>query len=139
MARNHPAVRRQAGFSLLEVLVAFTVFALVLGVLLRVFGDSQRAAAMVQGYTRAVMLAESQLVEALADRPYDVRNDSGEQYGMEWQLSIERYEEDWDQNHQPSLDSYRIEVTVQWQDGARTRSYQLQTLAISSASEARKG
>ena len=137
MTRVHFPRSRQSGFSLLEVLVAFTVFALIVGVLLGVFSGSQRAAATVQGYTAAVMVAEARLAEAAADRPYQDRSESGEEHGIKWTVRVERYEEDWGDNHQPTVEPYRLEVTVTWPDGARTREYRLETLMGSGSGDTR--
>lgn len=49
----------QRGFSLLEVLVAFAILSLSLGVLLQVFATGLRNAGVTDDYTRATLYAES--------------------------------------------------------------------------------
>nr|MCH9696616.1 prepilin-type N-terminal cleavage/methylation domain-containing protein [Gammaproteobacteria bacterium] len=51
----------QSGFSLLEILVAFTIMAISVTVLLEIFGKNTQIAFHSQNYTRAISLAESLL------------------------------------------------------------------------------
>ena len=55
--------RTSAGFTLLEVLVAFVILALTLGVILRIFSGGLRNAALAGDYSHAMLLAESRLAE----------------------------------------------------------------------------
>ena len=52
---------RQSGFSLLEILVAFGVLSLCLGVLLRIFAGGGQIARTADEYYRAILTAESML------------------------------------------------------------------------------
>ena len=49
------------GFSLLEVLVAFSVLAVTLGVLLQIFSSGLRRAQLAEEYSYAVLVAQSEL------------------------------------------------------------------------------
>ncbi|OPH17317.1 general secretion pathway protein GspI, partial [Azospirillum brasilense] len=53
--------RGQQGLTLLELLVAFAIMALALGMLYRAMGGSARSVADVDRYQRAVVLAQSLL------------------------------------------------------------------------------
>lgn len=55
---------RQAGFSLLEILVAFSVMALAVVVLMRVFSGALQGIARAEDYARATSLAQSKIAQA---------------------------------------------------------------------------
>src|SRR5260221_7348945 len=61
-APQQPADNRSsAGFTLIEILVAFTVATLLLGALYQVFSTGLRSSASAEHYADAVLLAESGL------------------------------------------------------------------------------
>lgn len=65
-ALNMPANRRSAkyltqGFSLLEILVAFMLLAMAMGVLMQIFSRGVTGATLADRYARATMYAESKL------------------------------------------------------------------------------
>ncbi len=65
------------GFSLLEVLAAFVILALVGTVLFRLFGASLNNAGAADEYSRAVLYAESRLAAAAAVVPLQEGSDQG--------------------------------------------------------------
>lgn len=69
-ARCAPRVGiRQRGFSLLEVLVAFVILALVATALFRLFSGALGNMGAAEDYSRAALLAESVLAETAAAQP----------------------------------------------------------------------
>ena len=52
--------RRNSGFSLLEVLAAFVILALVATALFRLFSGSLQNASAAEDWSRALLIAESQ-------------------------------------------------------------------------------
>jgi general secretion pathway protein I len=60
---------RERGFSLLEVLVAFVILALVATALFRLFSGALGNMGAAEEYSRAALIAESVLAEAAATQP----------------------------------------------------------------------
>lgn len=77
---------RTRGFSLVEVLVAFAIMGLSLGVLYQTLGGSMRASAAADTRTRAVLLAESILARYPSVPPSGVQ-DEGVEAEFGWRIS----------------------------------------------------
>ena len=63
MCRLTTRRHKQAGMSLLEVLVAFSIMALSLGVLFNLYSQGPRASALAAATNNAILLGESSLTE----------------------------------------------------------------------------
>ena len=123
---------REAGFSLLEVLVAFVVLALVASVLFRIFSGGLRNVDASERNMRAVLIAESALGGLGAATPLaagTVRSGAADaRYAVE--LTVVPYDEaDAAAALTLPLQLFRVVATVRWDDGAgATRSISLATL-----------
>lgn len=87
-----PGSRTSAGFSLLEVLVAFTLFAVAMGVLMQIFSRGVNGASLASQYARATMYAESKLAAVGQEETLKEGITSGrfdDDYA--WQISIKPY------------------------------------------------
>jgi general secretion pathway protein I len=81
------------GFSLLEVLVAFAVLAISLGVLMQIFSSSLRNADVSHDQAQAVSLAQSLLAGAGIESPLVAGETSGDVDGrMFWRLRINTFQ-----------------------------------------------
>lgn len=105
------------GFTLLEVLVAFLILSLTMGVLMRIVSQSVRALDTAEQHQIAVQMAESKLVEVLADLDRDSRGKAdGRLSGRyRWRSEIEPFHF---ANEEPgkryTVSPWRIRVTVSW-------------------------
>ena len=81
------------GFSMLEVLVAFVILALVGTALFRLFSGALTNAAAAGDYSRAVLVAESVLAEAAGTPPLREASQSGnaDDGRIEWTTRVTPY------------------------------------------------
>ena len=120
--RTPRARRRAAGFSLLEVLVAFVILALVGTALFRLFGASLNNVSLAGDYSRATLYAESRLAAAAVEAPLREGSAQGasEDGRYAWTTQIEPYvapgtTPDQDRMGQMlPLRAWRISVQVTW-------------------------
>ena len=131
--------RTQAGFTLLEVVVAFVLLALTLITVFQIFSAGLARAGDLGEYSRALVVAQSRLavagIEEKIEGPSETRGES-EDRKYRWTLTIQPYEEAPEPGApqpQSSLAMFRIDATVAWEgaDG-RARNLKLSTLTLAS-------
>ena len=77
------------GFSLLEILVAFSIMAIALTIVLRIFGSGVNAAVVSEEYSIAVQIAESLMARVGVEAPLEAGEISGaEAEYYEWLVRI---------------------------------------------------
>ena len=126
---------RQCGFSLLEVLVAFAILSVSLGVLYQAFSTSLRNVSAVDHYSRAMVVAEARLAEAVAEMPFREGSDRGEtDDSYRWEVTVARYEEPEKKfKSKEQYEPYQIEVEVTWGGKRHPQVYRLSTLRLAAA------
>jgi len=123
--------RRNRGFTLLEVLVAFSITALALGVMYRIYAKGTTAAILGKEYAIAVAIAESKLADVGADESLGNDYSSGtENKKYQWQIIIRDHQasDEEDAGLEPTLRMKEIELVISWNSLGKQRSIDLQTL-----------
>jgi general secretion pathway protein I len=83
---------RQAGFSLLEILVAFVILSLSIGVIMRVFSTGMRNIDTAERHTRATLLAENVLSGLGEETALSAGELSGEDgRGYRWRARVSEH------------------------------------------------
>ena len=144
---------RDTGFTLIEILAAFVVFALAFGAVMQALSGSIRNTAQSRGYTQAALMARSKLETLGITEPLEAGSSSGElEEGYRYELEISEYEPppgevsvsggDGNEreapadrgpganagNVQPNVKLYRVMLTVYWGNQRRERHAEFSTL-----------
>ena len=115
------------GFSLLEVLVAFAILGLTLGVLMNVFSGGLRNLGDGSHYTRAVLDAQSRMAEIGLSQPLVPGETSGDvDATYRWSARVVPLA----LSPSGNVSLYQVDVTVKWGEGAAQRAVSLQTLKL---------
>jgi general secretion pathway protein I len=126
----------EAGFTLVEIIVAFTITALILGAMYQLFSTGVRSGTAASSYGEAVMIAESTLDTFGTFRPLvpgEVRDVVG---GRFVRLAVVRARPDLvetaggDATAAAAPMLYQIDIEVTWTEARRTRSVSLTTLRV---------
>lgn len=133
-ARPRRRNERAGGFTLLEVLVGFTVAAVMMTVLLQAFSEGLAGASRSASYAAAVLTAQSELDRVgNGGRISDGTEDRQVQGGYRVVTQVRRYGEA--VAGDPSAFyavPYEILVTVSWREGRQERTVSLRTLRLGS-------
>ncbi len=121
---------KQQGFSLLEILVAFSVMALSLGVLLKIFSYGVQTASLAETYTTSVQIAESLLDRTGIESRIQIGKTSGiidDDYL--WSVTVTPFSWDEDEGDEQGYALYKVGVKV-FRQGEENRAVQLSTLKL---------
>jgi general secretion pathway protein I len=129
--------RREAGFTLIEVVVAFVLLALVLSVSFEIFSTGMARASELDDRARALVVAQSRLAAAGAEEAIKdgVTSGQSEDRRFEWTTTVRRADDSLVSPDGTVPSSayalYRIDVHVAWRGGdSRERSLDLATLSV---------
>jgi general secretion pathway protein I len=125
----------QTGFSLLEIVVAFSIAAGSLALLYRIQGKSAALLSLAEDYAYATDLAESLVAEfGYADGGGKSRQDGIAVDKFRWEASSQPFEPDHalspdaSGGGEPTLPLHRIVVSISWKNRDRDYSLSLETL-----------
>ena len=121
---------RQRGFTLLEVLVAFTIFAVFFAAVMQIFSTGTRNAEVSQSYVLALAEARAQLARLGIEQPLIEGEESGAlENGMRWQRTISPHDVG-ALLPEGVPAAFDVAVSVSWRDRGRERRVSLSTLRL---------
>jgi general secretion pathway protein I len=119
----------EAGFTLVEVIVALAILSAGLSVLLGMISGGVLRTASAERMMEAASLTQSLLAEVGTEYPVRVEERAGEfANGYRWHLKMQQFGDN--SNEEGPLGLYEILTEVRWEEGTQTRSIQLKTLRL---------
>jgi general secretion pathway protein I len=143
MMHSPARARHSRGFSLIEVLVAFVILALVATALFRLFSSSLTNASAAEEWSRAVQVAESHLASAAAAQPLKEIAERGAEFDgrVKWETAVAPYvAADIDPDLEKASETlatrlYRITCEVRYVGGdGKERTLSLATMRVGARS-----
>jgi general secretion pathway protein I len=127
--------RGQSGFTLLEVLLAFVIFALSFAVVLEILGGSMRSSMKAREYTEAALLGQSLMDLVGTEIPLGEGSLTGEAPGgYRWELVVTpytpRFEEDrsLEMAELSATAMFIVDLDVAWGQPPRDRTVHFSTV-----------
>ncbi|MBU6462911.1 MAG: type II secretion system protein [Bradyrhizobium sp.] len=123
-------VRKNAGFTLVEVIVALAMMSAGLTLLLSLVSNGLARAASARQMAEAGLLIQSLMDRIGPEFAVESSERSGEYpYGYRWHLKVSRYG-DGKNGHGSPVTLYAVSAEVEWNDHGVERSYKLSTLRL---------
>jgi general secretion pathway protein I len=124
--------KSQYGFTLMETLVAVMILAISVVVILQLFSGGLKASRLSGDYTRAIFHAREKMNEILLlDELADEVLEGEFNDGFKWRINIAYIEPDEeDETRTPVVDTFNINVDVNWSYGYRKKHFEISTIKI---------
>jgi general secretion pathway protein I len=122
-------LQNRRGFTLLEIIVAFSLISIVLVVVMQIFSAGLRTLHLSDNYVNASAHAEAVMRNILEDDDFpNVPTSGSTKDGYRFDALISKGFTERTQTL--NIDLYQVKVTIYWNDGGRERSMSLDTLKM---------
>jgi prepilin-type N-terminal cleavage/methylation domain-containing protein len=122
-------MKRSAGFTLLEVIVAMAILGIAISVVLQLFSANLRAISVSGDYVAAATRAEAKMREILSDdRLSEKYFSEATQEGYRIDVSITDVIKERTEKLQVKL--LEVDLTIHWIQGTKQKSMSLRTLKV---------
>ena len=123
---------RNRGFTLLELVAAFAIFAIGVGIALQIATGAMGMARRSATYTHAALLAQSKLDELGWGAELEEGTDAGEfDDKFRWELAVVKMDPPPAENgntEEIPVDLMRVELVVRWEEGRADREAKFVTM-----------
>ena len=118
------------GFALIEILVAVSVLAISLVVILQLFSGGLKSRKLSEEYARGVFHAREKMAEILIDPGLSEGETEGQfEDEYQWQAVVTQLVSDENEEKTP-VDLLNVELRITWRDGEKEKSFSIDTLKV---------
>ena len=127
--RSIKPILNTRGFALIEILVAVSVLAISLVVILQLFSGGLKSRQLSEKYARGVFHAREKMAEILLSPDLSEGEIQGEfEDAYEWQAVITRVVSDDNEEKNLPVDLMSIWMRINWREGEKEKSFVVGTL-----------
>ncbi len=124
-------MRFDRGFTLIEILVAISVLAISLVVILQLFSGGLKSVRLSNQYTRAIFYAREKMEEILLMEDLEEGLQEGEsEEPLRWRAEIVLIEPEEEEASKLPFDTLKIMVDVMWHEGEKEKHFQISTMKV---------
>ncbi|HDZ91572.1 MAG: type II secretion system protein [Deltaproteobacteria bacterium] len=124
-------MRPERGFTLIEILVAISVLAISLVVILQLFSGGLKSVRLSNQYTRAIFYAREKMEELLLTEGLEPGTlDGGSEDSLRWTAQVVLVEPDEEDGPELPFDTLKITLQVMWEEGEKEKRFQISTLKV---------
>lgn len=128
---ERPGNPRCGGFTLIEVLVAISVLAICLVVILQLFSGGLKSGKLSDDYTRGVFHAREKMEEILLSDNMEEGITEGEfEDGFRWKADIVRMEQREEEVSRLPFDTFNIAVEISWGPEGHEKHLKIDTIKV---------
>ena len=131
VGQERPGIHRCGGFTLIEVLVAISVLAICLVVILQLFSGGLKSGKLSDEYTRGVFHAREKMEEILLSDNLEEGITEGEfEDGSRWKADIVRMEQREEEVSRLPFDAFTIAVEISWGPEGHEKHLTIDTMKV---------
>ncbi|MCF8127569.1 MAG: hypothetical protein K9N10_03565 [Deltaproteobacteria bacterium] len=120
---------KAGGFALIEILVAVSVLAISLVVILQLFSGGLKSRKFSEQYARGVFHAREKMAEMLIDPGLSEGETQGEfEDDYQWRAIITRMV--YNEEEKLPVDLLNVELRITWRDGEKEKTFAIDTLKL---------
>jgi general secretion pathway protein I len=128
---ERPVNTRCGGFTLIEVLVAISLLAISLVVILQLFSGGLNSGKLSDEYTRGVFHAREKMEEILLSNNMEEGITEGEfEDGFRWKADIVRMEQREEEVSRLPFDAFTIAVEISWGSEGHEKHLKIDTIKV---------
>ena len=119
------------GFTLIEILVAISILAISLVVILQLFSGGLKSSRLSEEYTRAIFHAKEKMEEVLIPKELSEGGLQGEfEDSFRWKSEIVRIEDPEEDDKKLPFNMFEIKIGVMWDEGEKERRFEISTMKV---------